>query len=768
MIQTQKTLQKPIFIVITLDAQEQLNSLYPYLDTLNTPYSLHLFIPDSEGVALNEHLKCSSTETQVHPFSSQKDYYRLLFILLQTLHLKQQHICFLNPGHTYSIIDYAQNWSAISIKPLLTSQKEVDKHLLLLNSNKHTLIASAELHTSAQNLHTAEAPFLYALLKGFDIKEPLSDWASLLTDNFWIDHHTLTLLLKHRSLFINAVTLIQEKRFSHFTTFVTLCLKQYKKDLTLIYSCDESRDTFLYHPLRQTDKSTYPSFDLTTVIEQAVHTKENYTLIKGSDHFIEKEYLKQTFISASDKTDPLLHFLRYGVYTNLAPSPSFSPFMYISMYSEMFKKGENPLRSAITHQHTITMPTSIDYNEHKHLIRESGLFDLDYYIKKNPDVNTDKIDHFSHYCFRGWEEDRKPYPLFDVIWYKNTYLSTYLQPINALLHYILLGRLRGHRIRPFFTHPKPIELTQEISRPRRVTLFAAYDQEGIIDDVVLEYVTELSRHSDLYFLADYDLSQKELDKLNNIAKGAWGIRHGEYDFGSYKRLAKYLVGWKKLQEYDEILLVNDSSYLLRPLDDVFKKMSSKRCSWWGMQASKGIYETRLEASNHYNNMITIDTIKKNYLEKFEEDEIYDFHVGSYFLVFRRPVIDSGFLENFLESVTKQLNKKNIILNYEVGLTRALINQGYTFDTYMEHLYPFHPLYTNTIFNMIDEGYPFFKRFLLTRNHYRAPELWRWKDKILKNCPDANIEAMQRNLTRVSDAENLRKNLYIPLPYVPTK
>ena len=44
--------------------------------------------------------------------------------------------------------------------------------------------------------------------------------------------------------------------------------------------------------------------------------------------------------------------------------------------------------------------------------------------------------------------------------------------------------------------------------------------------------------------------------------GAWAIRHGAYDFGSYSMLAKELVGWDRIATYDELLLVNDSCLTL--------------------------------------------------------------------------------------------------------------------------------------------------------------------------------------------------------------
>ncbi len=53
-------------------------------------------------------------------------------------------------------------------------------------------------------------------------------------------------------------------------------------------------------------------------------------------------------------------------------------------------------------------------------------------------------------------------------------------------------------------------------------------------------------------------------------------------------LASELVGWDVVETYDELLLVNDSCYLLRPLDEVFARMDATPCDWWGLQATKGL------------------------------------------------------------------------------------------------------------------------------------------------------------------------------------
>ena len=47
----------------------------------------------------------------------------------------------------------------------------------------------------------------------------------------------------------------------------------------------------------------------------------------------------------------------------------------------------------------------------------------------------------------------------------------------------------------------------------------------------------------------------------------------------------------RIEQYDELMLVNDSCYLLRPLAEVFAEMDGRACDWWGLQATKGTWVT---------------------------------------------------------------------------------------------------------------------------------------------------------------------------------
>ena len=387
----------------------------------------------------------------------------------------------------------------------------------------------------------------------------------------------------------------------------------------------------------------------------------------------------------------------------------------------------------------------------------SPMFDTRYYQRMNPAVKRNPL---AHYCEYGWRELRNPAPDFDTWWYWTTHLDPADERVNPLAHYRTTGRREGLSTRP---EPSPSRRLGPGHRltpgqaVRRVCLFAGYDPDGIVDDYVVAYVRELARHADVYYMADQVMGPGELAKLGEHTKGAWAERHGEYDFGSYSRLVDR-VGWSTLEQYDEVLLVNDSGYLLRPLDDVFARMDQRACDWWGLQATKGIYRTRNVPVNQFHEPIPMEAVRGPLLDRFEQDYTYDFLVGSYFLAYRRPVFTDPQFRRYLGSVAHQERKHTIVQKYEVGLTRWLIHHGHPFDTFVDHLYPLHPVYTPWYFRLLDEGFPLFKRYFLTRNHYQVPHLADWADRVRAKVPDADVATIERNLTRVADPDDLRRNL----------
>lgn len=186
---------------------------------------------------------------------------------------------------------------------------------------------------------------------------------------------------------------------------------------------------------------------------------------------------------------------------------------------------------------------------------------------------------------------------------------------------------------------------------KRVVVFAGYNRKSEIEDYVLYYLKGLREIADvLIYVADNEAAPQYRRQLEGLADFAVFERHGEYDFGSWKRGLRLARQKSLLSDADELVLCNDSCYgPVFPFAQMFAAMGKRDVDFWG--------------------------VTKNCEEDWE-------HVQSYFLVFARQVFASALFERFFESVAGEKNFWDVVSKYEVGLSRLLIEKGnFRFDVY---------------------------------------------------------------------------------------
>lgn len=74
------------------------------------------------------------------------------------------------------------------------------------------------------------------------------------------------------------------------------------------------------------------------------------------------------------------------------------------------------------------------------IIKNSDLFDIDFYLERNPDVLKSRIEPAKHYLLYGGFEGRNPSPRFNSAHYLKNYPDVMDSGMNPLVHYILFGK----------------------------------------------------------------------------------------------------------------------------------------------------------------------------------------------------------------------------------------------------------------------------------------------------------------------------------------
>jgi hypothetical protein len=294
-------------------------------------------------------------------------------------------------------------------------------------------------------------------------------------------------------------------------------------------------------------------------------------------------------------------------------------------------------------------------------VRRSAWFDETWYRRAYPEAVSAGLDPAVHYVRNGRSPLFRPGPDFVGDEYLAVNPDVGYAGVHPLLHWERYGRREGRAVSflendappRFPAGAVPLRETFDFRPPakRRTAVFAAWSGDGRVPDADMLYLRGLREVCDnVVYVANDPLFPEERERLRGLVCAALCECHGEYDFGSYKR------GWLFAREAglldpgvcDEAVFANDSCYgPVFPFRRTFDAMAGRPCDFWGLSAC------RVRNRDH---------------------------IQSFFLAFRRRVLDGPELDAFLRAVTRQPSRGYVVMRYEFELTKRLADSGYSFDT----------------------------------------------------------------------------------------
>lgn len=93
------------------------------------------------------------------------------------------------------------------------------------------------------------------------------------------------------------------------------------------------------------------------------------------------------------------------------------------------------------------MELKLDDISLKNLLKSNLLFDSDWYLNNNKDVQDSGIDAVEHYLLYGWKEGRNPSFYFNNDFYIDCNSDVASSGMNPLVHYVLYGKNERRAIR---------------------------------------------------------------------------------------------------------------------------------------------------------------------------------------------------------------------------------------------------------------------------------------------------------------------------------
>lgn len=231
---------------------------------------------------------------------------------------------------------------------------------------------------------------------------------------------------------------------------------------------------------------------------------------------------------------------------------------------------------------------------------------------------------------------------------------------------------------------------------KRICLFAGYNYNNVMSQYVVDYLKELSRYADIYYLADGELPSSELQKIKPFVRNAWVENHHKYDFGSYALLATKHLGDEVLKKYDEVIFANDSCICINSFKPVFAKMDKSDCDFWGLL---GTDEDNIT-----------DTRKLSYYLSHDLIGFPHFNIGSYFWAFRRKGLEllreSRVLNKIIE--LPSINRMYAYTHFEIGVLQFMQKKHAKIDAYFHSVFRYSTTYMNEAFMLARVKFPLLK------------------------------------------------------------
>jgi glycosyltransferase involved in cell wall biosynthesis len=131
-----------------------------------------------------------------------------------------------------------------------------------------------------------------------------------------------------------------------------------------------------------------------------------------------------------------------------------------------------------------------------HAIRQSGLFDDEFYLRRYKDVQSSGMDPLFHYVEYGALERRNPNPYFHTRYYLRQCPEVAASRTNPLLHYIQIGAAQGLNPSPLFNTGAYMEQNPEVavSRMNPLRHYIMSKADGI-DYLPTDYAMWLQTHA---------------------------------------------------------------------------------------------------------------------------------------------------------------------------------------------------------------------------------------------------------------------------------
>ena len=205
-------------------------------------------------------------------------------------------------------------------------------------------------------------------------------------------------------------------------------------------------------------------------------------------------------------------------------------------------------------------------------------------------------------------------------------------------------------------------LPENESEISRIAIYVVFDKDGIIDDYVPYFLKGIKPYTThLLVVVNGYVNYEGYKKIEETSDEILVRENKGYDITGYREGLAH-IGWDKLSEYDECMLINSSLFgPIYPFSEMFEKMNSQDLDFWGV--------TKFHKCEY-----TFRGCKYNYTPE---------HIQSSFLVIRKSMTTNKLYQQVWDEMPEIEDYETAIGIFELPFTKESIEKGFKAGVYID-------------------------------------------------------------------------------------
>ena len=201
---------------------------------------------------------------------------------------------------------------------------------------------------------------------------------------------------------------------------------------------------------------------------------------------------------------------------------------------------------------------------------------------------------------------------------------------------------------------------------KRLGIFVFFNKHGEAGAYVRYLLNDISPClDDLYIVANCNLSFSAIQLLKEFSEKIFIRENSGLDAAAFKKALLYYCGLEKLQEYDEVILFNDTFYgPFISFHEIFKTMDSRDVDFWGIMAG-------------YKAVDGLNCMPEGYIPD---------HIQSWFRAFRRSLVSSDAFKSYWNNYDENITTFwDVVTKHELVFTQHFERLGFKWDIFCNSL-----------------------------------------------------------------------------------